>query len=223
MSTSRTSFTPALRFGFLTPLYDRVVRYTTRERHFKSLLLDAASIAEGDAVLDVGCGTGTLLEEIARRTPSAQLVGLDADPAILQLAEKKLSRTNLSVELVRGTATKLPFGNRAFDHVVSSLFLHHLTPEDKQRAVAEIARVLCPGGLFHVADWGRPTGTVQRLAYFQIQVLDGFATTHEHTTDRLSQRIVEAGFMDVTETAYVRTVFGTLRLLRAGKEKGESG
>lgn len=216
MTAQKSSFIPALRFGCLTPLYDVVVRYTTRERPFKSLLVDAASIRDNEAVLDVGCGTGTLLAEVARRIPSAQLTGFDADPAILQLAEKKLARAGVPVELVLGTALDLPFNDCQFDHVVSSLFFHHLVPEDKQSALNEIARVLRPGGTFHLADWGPATGVIQRLAFYQIQLLDGFSTTREHTTDRFLKRIVDAG-LETVEIASVRTMFGTLRILGGQK------
>ncbi len=90
--TKRVEFIPALRFNVLTPLYDYVVRLTTREYVFKRRLLDAASVESGESVLDVGCGTGTLLREIARREPSASVTGLDADPAILEIANRKLAK-----------------------------------------------------------------------------------------------------------------------------------
>ena len=213
MSTPKTSFTPALRFRFLTPLYDHVVRLTTRERYFKSLLVEDALIGDNSVVLDVGCGTGTLLREIARRAPS----GLDADPAILEIAHRKLRQTQAPCELIQGSSTDMPFADGAFDHVVSSLFFHHLSAADKQTTLGEMVRVLRPGGSLHIADWGRPTGPVQRSAFYLVQLLDGFETTQEHTIDRLSKRMVDAGLTDVTEIAQVRTILGTLRLFRAGK------
>jgi ubiquinone/menaquinone biosynthesis C-methylase UbiE len=217
MNTPQRSFIPALRFGFLTPLYDHVVRLTTREQYFKSRLLDDASASDNDAVLDVGCGTGTLLREIARRAPSARLTGLDADPAILEIAQQKLSQTQAPCELILGSSTDMPFADGAFDHVISSLFFHHLSGDDKQTTLGEMARVLRPGGSLHVADWGRPTGPIQRFAFYLVQLLDGFETTQEHTIDRLSKRIVDAGFAEVIEIAPIRTMLGTLRLFRARK------
>jgi ubiquinone/menaquinone biosynthesis C-methylase UbiE len=215
--TQRVDFTPALRFNVLTPLYDWVVRLTTRESVFKRRLVDAASIENGESVLDVGCGTGTLLREIVRRESSARVTGLDADPAILEIARRKLVNAGTACELVQGNSTQMPFADDAFDHVVSTLFFHHLRREDKRITIEEIMRVLRPGGSVHIADWGPPTGLLQRLAFYQIQVLDGFETTRDHVSGVLTALFRETGFCRVTETAYLRTVFGTLRFLQADK------
>ncbi len=213
----RVDFIPALRFNVLTPLYDYVVRLTTREYVFKRRLLDAASIESGESVLDVGCGTGTLLREIARREPSASVTGLDADPAILEIANRKLAKIGAACELVRGNSTEMPFADDTFDHVVSTLFFHHLRPVDKRITIEEIMRVLRPGGAVHIADWGQPTGLLQRLAFYQIQVFDGFENTRDHVSGMLATQFREGGFGRVTETTYLRTIFGTLRFLQAVK------
>lgn len=221
MTEQQREITPALRFNVLTPLYDVIVRYTTRENTFKSMLLDRASINNGDAVLDVGCGTGTLLQAIATQTPGAHLTGLDADPAVLGIARRKLaasaSASDAQCELIKARSTRINLADASFDHVVSTLFFHHLAPADKQTTVAEIHRVLRPGGSVHIADWGQPTGTLQRLAYYQIQLLDGFATTTEHVSSQLTERFRNGGFESVEETGYLRTMFGTLRFIRAAK------
>ena len=215
--TRRAEITPALRFDVLTPLYDCVVRLTTRESVFKRRLVDAASIENGESVLDVGCGTGTLLREIVRRGSLARVTGLDADPAILEIAQRKLANADTACELVQGYSTEMPFADDTFDHVVSTLFFHHLRREDKRCTIEEIMRVLRPGGSVQIADWGQPTGLLQRLAFYQIQVLDGFETTRDHVSGVLTTLFRETGFYRVTETSYLRTVFGTLRFLQAAK------
>lgn len=219
MDSPRRSFTPALRFNVLTPLYDRVVRYTTRERRFKSMLLEAASIQDTESVLDIGCGTGTLLVTIANRAPAAKLTGLDADPSILAIADQKLSAKRIACELVESRSTDMPFADASFDHVVSTLFFHHLTAADKQATISEIHRVLRPGGSVHIADWGRPTGIFQRLAFYPVQLLDGFATTDEHVQGKLTTRFDDGGFNDVNDIAHLQTIFGTLRFIRAVKPR----
>lgn len=78
-------------------------------------------------------------------------------------------------------------------------------------------RVLRPGGAVHIADWGQPTGLLQRLAFYQIQVFDGFENTRNHVSGMLPTHIREGGFVRVTETTYLRTIFGTLRFLQAVK------
>ncbi len=218
--SKQVDFIPALRFNILTPLYDHVLRLTTRETVFKRMLVDAAAIEGGESVLDVGCGTGTLLKEISRREPSARVTGLDADPAILQIASRKLSGASAACELVHGNSTDMPFADDTFDRVVSTLFFHHLRPEDKRITIGEIMRVLRPGGSVNIADWGQPTGLLQRLAFYQVQVLDGFETTRDHVSGVLTSLFRESGFGEVAETACLRTIFGTLRFLQAVKPRG---
>lgn len=94
--------TPALRFHALTPLYDRVVALTTRERTFKQALLDQAAIEPGHQVLDVGCGTGTLAIAALRRQPDGQVSGLDADPAVLAIAARKARRAGADIAFALG-------------------------------------------------------------------------------------------------------------------------
>lgn len=154
---------------------------------------------------------------IADRAPAAKLTGLDADPDILAIADRKLRAKRIDSELVEGRSTDTPFADASFDHVVSTLFFHHLTPANKQATISEMHRVLRPGGSVHVADWGRPTGTLQRLAFYPIQLLDGFATTGEHVQGTLTTRFGGGGFDDVNEFACLQTMFGTLRLVSATK------
>jgi SAM-dependent methyltransferase len=90
--SSGEPYIPALRFRWLTAVYDPVVALTTRERTFKHRLLSQAQIEPGMRVLDLGCGTGTLAVWLKQRTPAAEVVGLDADPAVLALARRKATR-----------------------------------------------------------------------------------------------------------------------------------
>ena len=73
-------YIPALGFAWLTSFYDPVVRWTTREATFKTLLVEQADIRAGHRVLDLGCGTGTLTMMLKRRQPAAAIVGIDGDP-----------------------------------------------------------------------------------------------------------------------------------------------
>lgn len=181
------------------------------------MLLKAAAIKRGESILDVGCGTGTLLQSIAEEHCEVHLDGLDADPAILAIADNKLRAANISCNLVLGRSTNMPFEDATFDRVVSTLFFHHLVTTDKSATAAEIMRVLRPGGTLTIADWGRPTGPIQRFAFYQIQLLDGFASTRGHVTGELITLLSDAGFQAVDEFAYLRTVFGTMRFIRAMK------
>jgi ubiquinone/menaquinone biosynthesis C-methylase UbiE len=210
-------YVPALGFRALTPLYDAVVRFTTRERTFKQALLDQAGLAAGQEVLDLACGTGTLTVWAGQRMPDMRLAGLDGDPAMLSRARAKADAAGLNIAFDEGFSTSLPFPDGRFDRVLSSLFFHHLDRDSKQRTLAQVFRVLRPGGELHVADWGRAANPLMRAAFVSIQLLDGFPNTADNVKGMLPQQMREAGFADVTEPRTFATMWGTLSLYRAVK------
>lgn len=210
-------YVPALGYRWLTWAYDPVVRWTTRERRFKTALLQQAGLASGMHVLDLACGTGTLAVMAAAATPGVTLEGVDGDAAILAQARRKAARAGANITFSSGLSTTLPYPEQTFDRVLSTLFFHHLSHADKVRTLQEIWRVLKPGGELHVADWGAPTSHGMRLLFYSIQFLDGFANTADNIAGRLPQLFREAGFEDVTITATMPTVYGTLALYRARK------
>jgi ubiquinone/menaquinone biosynthesis C-methylase UbiE len=218
-----TGIKPALRFHALTPLYDRVVALTTRERIFKRALLDQAAIEPGQQVLDVGCGTGTLAIAAQRRQPGVQVSALDADPAVLGIAADKARRAGVDIAFELGRSSALPYADERFDRVLSSLFFHHLSWGDKLLTARQMHRVLRPPGELHVADWGRAGGLASRTAFLAIQLLDGFDTTTDNVAGMLPVLFGSAGFRHVEETRRIPTVFGIVSLYRAVKSETMSG
>lgn len=211
---SETRYVHALRFRALTRLYDPIVRWTTREATFKRALLDVAAIREGHRVLDLACGTGTLAAMVKAQVPGAEVIGVDGDPAILEIAAAKARNAAVEIQLVHGMSDRLPYADAAFDRVLSSLFFHHLDRDGKRATLREVLRVLRPGGQLHLADWGRPHGPGMRGAFFVVQLLDGFATTADNVAGRLPELMAEAGFASVHEGERIRTPLGTIALYR---------
>lgn len=209
-----TRYIPALGHAWLTSLYDPVMRVTMREATFKSRLIAQAGIRPGHHVLDVGCGTATLTIEIKQAEPQAEVIGLDGDPDVLRRAARKAADAGVAITLDEGFSDQLPYADASFDRVVTSLLLHHLDRATKHRTLAEILRVLRPGGQLHVADWGRAADPVMRAAFLLVQILDGFATTTDNVRGAIPDMMRDAGFVDVKETDRLRTVFGTLSLYR---------
>lgn len=218
MQTKDERYIPALRYDRLTFLYDPVVRLTTREVAFKAALLAQAQIQPGQRVLDLACGTGTLTIAIEQAHLQATIIGIDGDPAILRQARAKAERNGVEIQLDQGMSYELPYTDESFDHVLSSLFFHHLTRENKLRTFTEVRRVLKPGGEFHVADWGAPRNALMKLASQGIVMLDG-ATTKDNFAGRLPEFIRQSGFEDIGETQHFNSLFGTIRLHKAHKPR----
>ena len=208
-------YIPALRFQALTALYDPLLALVLREQAWKARLVDQVALAPGMRTLDLGCGTGTLTLLLSRSCPEASVVGLDGDPEVLERARRKAGAQGVGVQFVEGLADEPPFPPGSFDRVVSSLLFHHFTTDGKLRALRAARGLLVPGGELHVADWGSPHGSLMRLAFLGVRLLDGFETTGDNVRGMLPRLIERAGFTDVRETRRRRTVFGTLTLLRA--------
>src|SRR3989442_8696368 len=119
----------------------------------RSRTADLARLIPWEAVLDVGCGTGDLTLEVARRVGSSGLVaGIDAAPEMVARARQKARRHHLAIDFRAEPVEKLFFADQTFDVVVSSLVFHHLPDGLKRQALAEIHRVLKPGGCLLLVD-----------------------------------------------------------------------
>jgi ubiquinone/menaquinone biosynthesis C-methylase UbiE len=123
-------------------------------RELRQRTVTLARMQPGDAVLDVGCGTGTLAMEVARRVgTTGRVVGVDPGAQQIARARSKAARRNLPIEFQIGVIEQLPFPDQTFDVVLSTLMMHHLPAPLKRQGLAEIARVLKPGGRLVIADF----------------------------------------------------------------------
>lgn len=133
------------------------------DRIFRAAGLDREGDGGAHDVLDLACGSGIYTRPIARRRPEARVVGLDLSPPMLAVAGRLAARETLPhLHFVRGDAQRLPFSDARFD-LVNCCGALHLFPEPK-RALAEIARVLRPGGRFTAAVVRRVDGTFAPVA-----------------------------------------------------------
>src|SRR3954447_13298901 len=209
----RQQFVPALRFDALTRLYDPVVAITSREGGFKRRLLEHARIKDGESVLDLACGTGTLAIDVKKARPKAKVSGVDGDIAILSRATRKAKEAGVRVSFQQGLSNELPYNARSFDVVLSTLFFHHLTDEAKADTAEEIKRVLRLGGRALIADWGRPQDPLMRMAVLNIQLLDGFRNTSSNVAGKLPEFLRDAGLARVQVLDRMRTPLGTIEIV----------
>lgn len=126
-------------------------------RDLRQRTMNLAYIQPGEGVLDVGCGTGTLAMEVQPRVGRAgQVVGIDPGAQQIAHARSKAARRNLPVEFQIGAIEQLNFPDQTFDVVLSTIMMHHLSDSLKRQGLAEIIRVLKPGGRLVIADFKRP-------------------------------------------------------------------
>ncbi len=139
-------------------------------------------------VLEIGGGSGAMATGVARTYPEARLTVTDVDDAMVASARHRLSRFP-NVEVAKADVTNLPFEPARFDIVTSYLMLHHVI--DWVDALAEVARVLKPGGAFVGYDL-----TNTRLAR-AIHRADG--SPHRIIApDELADGLAVAGFTEIT-------------------------
>lgn len=215
---SDLTYTPAAGHRWLMPFYDFGVAALTREHRWRSALVEQLHPATDDVIVDVGCGTGSLLVRLGRAAPSAQLIGIDPDPAVLARARRRFAAAGLSIELHIGFARQAAglLNGRRPTKIVSSLVFHQVSMEEKEAALASMYAALGAGGELHVADYGLQRTWLMRVLFRSvIQNLDGYLNTEPNARGVLPNLMHGAGFRSVEETAVIPTPSGSISLYRA--------
>lgn len=153
-TTTHKHFLPAMGQHGPLAMYDPFTRLIGARR-LHERLIDQARLRASDRILDIGCGTGNLTVLVAKRYPAATVVGLDPDPASLDRARRKAVRNKITASFDQAFAEALPYPDASFDVVLCALALHHVTEEHRIQALREIARVLRPGGNFHLLEMAK--------------------------------------------------------------------
>jgi len=139
------------------PLYDFLSDRLLRSS--EASIRELSQVKAGDKVLDVGCGPGRLtLEAHSWAAPGGEAQGIDASPEMIAVANRNAAKRGLGVRFQTAVVEALPFPDASFDVVLSRLMLHHLPGDLKARGLAEMRRVLKPGGVCLVVDF-EPTKT----------------------------------------------------------------
>ena len=210
IGTHRT-YLPAAGRHWSLPLYDPVVKLLGGDGA-RELLLAHAAVRPSHRVLDIGCGTGSLVVSIKRQYPNVEVVGLDPDPRALERARRKGQRAGLSIQLDRGFSDDLPYPEGAFDRVFSSFMLHHLETAEKEATLREVRRVLKPGARFHLLDFATPeSNSVGRLARW----LHSSHRLKDNSDEQILSLMRQAGLADPKRIAGRALLVGHIAYYRA--------
>jgi ubiquinone/menaquinone biosynthesis C-methylase UbiE len=147
--------TKGVSLDYLSDYYDVLTpaeRSATRRKQ-----VDLIGLEEGERVLEVGCGTGVLsfLSKLAVGE-TGQVVGIDIAPRMVSRAQEKARKAGLDIAFEVASIDELPYPDKHFDVVISSLMFHHLPLEMKKRGLGEVRRVLEDHGRFFLTDFCSP-------------------------------------------------------------------
>jgi demethylmenaquinone methyltransferase / 2-methoxy-6-polyprenyl-1,4-benzoquinol methylase len=145
-------------FAPLGPTYDRYARVLSlgQDPRWRRFLVSRIEAGPGDRVLDAATGTGLVAAELIRRK-SCTVVGLDQSPEMLAVARERLP----DLELVEASAESLPFADESFDALSFTYLLRYV--DDPGATLAELARVVRPGGTIAGLEFGVPQGILRPL------------------------------------------------------------
>lgn len=155
-------------FGGIAPRYDLLNRLLSlaRDRYWRREAVAQAQIPSGGVALDVCTGTADMALELAKQFPSARaIVGVDFCQPMIRIAAEKVARKGLTdrIRLQVGSALALPFCADTFDAVTVAFGIRNLV--DRRCGLAELCRVLHPGGVGIVLEFATPQGPLFRWLY----------------------------------------------------------
>jgi ubiquinone/menaquinone biosynthesis C-methylase UbiE len=174
-------------------------------RHLAPLFIEHAGIADGEEVLEIGCGTGSLTFTLPQKAALARLTAIDHSEIYLAAAQAKNHDPRIRLEHGDGSALRFPDGS--FDRTLSMLVLPSVLPEPEMM-IAEMRRVTRPGGVVAAAFWDSPGGNPsQRMLWDTAAALDeAAAAARDRTMGRpvyapgaLPQMWARAGLTDIDQ------------------------
>lgn len=146
-------------FAPLGPTYDRYARLLSfgQDPRWRRFLVSRVNARPEETVLDVATGTAAVAIELAHRT-GCRVVGLDQSREMLEAGRRRVEAAGLEnrIELVEGTADRLPFEDASFDALTFTYLLRYV--DDPAATMRELARVVRPGGTIAMLEFGLPRG-----------------------------------------------------------------
>jgi len=205
--------TPQAVFDRVAPYYDTFNSILSLgiDRSWRRRVARALELPRGARVLDVATGTGALAVEIVRATEGeASVTGCDINANMLAVAERRVAKAKMGVELVRCDATELPFEDRTFDAATLAFGIDDMP--DRDACMREIRRVLKPGGTVALLELAQPDGEPLRSAYrLYLRTFRLLRRFSVHGYDHLEQEIRTYRGAAAVEALLARTGFSRYR------------
>jgi ubiquinone/menaquinone biosynthesis C-methylase UbiE len=206
------SYVPALRFHWLTSLYDPMIQRWIAAAQIRAAIIEALALQPGMRILELGSGPGRLAVSIKQQYPDVLVEAVDADPKMIARARVHAEESAMRVHFQQQDITRL-VDTCKFDRIYSTMVFHHLSPAAKAQTLTAARNALRPGGYFVVADFGLPLGRLQRALFRCIQQpLDGFENTGPHINGRYHRAVCDV-FPQVQSAAKWKTMAGTIEML----------
>ncbi len=203
-------FIPALKYHWLTPLYDFIIKILVPEKRIRKVILEVADLKGFESILDYGCGTGTQMILAKTLFPNLKIEGYDIDDRIINVAKKKINKVGIEIPILL-----LVPENKKYDVIICSWVYHHLTTSEKIAATKLIKFHLKEKGFFIIGDWGRPTNFLMKTAFFVLQLLDNFTTTRDNKNGLIPEILKKEGFSKIENKSINNTLLGSFYIWKA--------
>jgi ubiquinone/menaquinone biosynthesis C-methylase UbiE len=188
-----------------------------REKKFRQAALDLVSLEAGMAILDVGCGTGSLAVAARRELgDEGNVVGIDPSSNMIDLARQKADKTGVQVDFRVGVIENLAFEAETFDLVLSSLMMHHLTDELKETGLQEIKRVLKPGGQLLIIELDPGSFSLATLVHGHSEQLSAELEKTRQIMHRLGFAEMQSGRLSFRGFSYLKGKYSNLEEINEG-------
>ena len=193
-------------------LYDSISRLAALsvggEKRFRNLAWQGLDLTTDTKILDLCCGSGQSTQFLVQY--SQHVTGLDISPLSLGRAARNVPQA----DYLEGLAEQIPCEDNQFDLVHTSAALHEMTPEQREQILAQVYRVLKPGGFFVLIDLHRPTNSLFWPGLAVFMWLFETETAWEMLSVDLGAKIEQVGLKMITQKLYAG---GTLQVIQAQK------
>lgn len=186
--------------------YDDYMKKTTmgREKELREKTVGAAGVKAGHSVLEIGCATGSLAIAAAKAAgPTGKTCAIDVIPEMVEYSVNKAKKEGIQIDFREASIVAIPYEDNAFDVVLSSFMIFHMSDDTRNKGIKEIFRVLRPGGQYLVVDLALPQKTIPR---FFAKVF--FGGMLKHKLDDLVPMMKSVGFGKTSSGMIDFRVFG---------------